>query len=77
MDERVDFFFACSVWRGEPQMMEPDKVADLKWFPLDGLPSGMVPHERYVVERLLTGLAPITTFGFEPASGVSRTVAGE
>lgn len=67
IDERVDFFFVCTVWQGEPQMMEPDKVADLRWFDLEALPSAVVPHERYVFERLHTGLAPIVTVGFDTA----------
>ncbi len=64
IDERVDFFFTCSTWRGEPQIMEPDKVADLRWFALDDLPAAVVPHERYVLARLRAGLAPIVTVGF-------------
>lgn len=62
--ERVDFFFECTIWQGEPQMMEPDKVADLRWFHLDDLPSVVTPHERCVFERLRTGLPPIITLGF-------------
>ncbi|NYE94369.1 8-oxo-dGTP pyrophosphatase MutT (NUDIX family) [Psychromicrobium silvestre] len=64
IDERVDFFFVCTAWRGEPQMMEPEKVADLRWFPLDDLPAALVPHERYVFERLESGLTSITAYGF-------------
>jgi 8-oxo-dGTP pyrophosphatase MutT (NUDIX family) len=65
IDERVDFFFSCSRWSGEPRLLEPEKAADLRWFPLDALPDPVVPHERYVLDALHTGsLAPITTFGF-------------
>jgi 8-oxo-dGTP diphosphatase len=67
IDERVDFFFTCTTWQGEPQMMERGKVADLAWFHLDDLPSALVPHERYVFERLRIGLAPIIAFGFATA----------
>lgn len=67
IDERVDFFFACTTWQGEPQMMERDKVADLAWFHLDDLPCALVPHERYVFERLRIGLAPIIALGFATA----------
>lgn len=62
--ERVDFFFVCTNWQGEPQPMEPDKTADLRWFDLDALPSALVPHERYIFERLRKGLPPIVSFGF-------------
>jgi len=43
--------------------MEPDKSAGLGWFNLDELPGALVPHERYVLENLGTGLPPIVTFG--------------
>lgn len=57
--QRVDFFFSTEHWSGEPRIMEPDKAAELQWFALDKLPAPLVPHERYVLERLATGLAPI------------------
>lgn len=65
IDERVDFFFACRRWSGEPRILEPPKSAGLRWFGLDALPDPVVPHERYVLEHLAAGtLAPVTTFGF-------------
>ncbi len=64
VDQRVDFFFSCESWAGDPRIVEPDKSAGLEWFELDGLPEILVPHERYVLERLRTGLAPIVSFGF-------------
>jgi 8-oxo-dGTP diphosphatase len=65
LDERVDFFFSCSRWSGEPRLLEPEKAADLRWFALDALPDPVVPHERYVLEAVRTGsLAAISTFGF-------------
>lgn len=59
---RVDFFFSCGSWTGEPKIMEPDKSAGLAWFELDDLPEPIVPHERYVLERLSSGLPPIVEF---------------
>jgi hypothetical protein len=43
--------------------MEPDKSAGLAWFDLDDLPGALVPHERYVLEKLRTGLQSMVTFG--------------
>lgn len=64
VDERVDFFFACDRWGGDPTLQE-DKAADLRWFPLAALPDPVVPHERIVLDRLRTGsLAPVTPVGF-------------
>ena len=65
VDERVDFFFACRRWAGEPRLMEEAKSAGLGWFPLAELPEPVVPHERYVLDALRAGtVAAITTFGF-------------
>lgn len=65
IDERVDFFFECWTWSGEPRLVEPDKTADMRWFALDDLPRPVVPHERVVLEHILAGGVPrIITFGF-------------
>jgi len=64
IDERIDFFFTCRSWTGEPRVVEPLKSADLRWFPLDDLPDPVVPHELFVLRGLGTGLESYTTFGF-------------
>ncbi len=65
IDERVDWFFAVRRWHGEPQLLEPDKAAGLRWFALDDLPDPVVPHELFVLEHLRAGdLAPVVTHGF-------------
>ena len=65
IDERVDFFFTARSWTGEPRISEPNKCADLQWFPLDALPSPVVPHELAVLTGLrVGGLTPYSTFGF-------------
>lgn len=65
IDERVDFFFGCHRWAGEPRLLEAAKAADLRWYALAALPEPTVPHERYVLEALRDGTLPaITTWGF-------------
>ncbi|HET6653345.1 MAG TPA: NUDIX domain-containing protein [Nocardioides sp.] len=65
IDERVDYFFACTAWTGEPRIVEPDKCADLRWFRLDSLPDPVVPHELAVLTGVRDGaLQPIVTHGF-------------
>jgi 8-oxo-dGTP pyrophosphatase MutT (NUDIX family) len=64
VDERVDFFYTCTRWSGTPRRVEEEKSAALGWFGLAALPEPVVPHERFVFERLVEGLPPITTFGF-------------
>jgi 8-oxo-dGTP diphosphatase len=63
IDERVDFFFTCRSWRGEPRIVEPEKCADLRWCPLDALPDPVVPHEALALASLGKG-EPYLTFGF-------------
>jgi|SRR3989339_385578 len=28
---RLDFYFVCETWQGEPVVMEPNKASELKW----------------------------------------------
>ena len=69
IDERVDFFFTCRSWSGEPRIVEPTKAAALEWFPLRALPDPVVPHELQVLRGLTDGIAPYTTFGFNSPGG--------
>jgi 8-oxo-dGTP diphosphatase len=65
IDERVDFFFTCEAWSGEPSVREPRKAVGLRWCALDALPDPVVPHERWVLDHLKDGPLPaVTTFGF-------------
>ncbi|MET0784095.1 MAG: NUDIX domain-containing protein [Leifsonia flava] len=64
IDERLDVFFACTQWTGDPALQE-DKASDLRWFALDALPEQVVPHELAVLEAVRDGtLEPVTVFGF-------------
>lgn len=72
IDERIDFFFTCRTWSGEPHVTEPDKSGGLRWVHLgnlDSLEEPVVPHERAVLEAIRSGTtAPYSTHGFdEPA----------
>lgn len=65
LEQRIDFFFECRRWEGVPAVREPEKVADMRWFPLGRLPGEMPPHERHVLEALRRGtLRPFEDFGF-------------
>ncbi|GAA2784784.1 NUDIX domain-containing protein [Saccharopolyspora taberi] len=55
INERVDFFFECRRWTGEPRLMEPEKAADLRWFSLGALPDPVVAHELRVLRGLRDG----------------------
>ncbi len=68
VDERVDYFFTATSWVGEPRIIEPDKCAELRWFPLRALPDPVVPHELAVLAALrdsgVDGVPPILVHGF-------------
>lgn len=65
VDERVDFFFECWQWSGEPRLLETAKAADLSWFSLAALPHPLVPHELFVLDGLReANLSAVVTFGF-------------
>lgn len=73
IDERIDFFFTARSWAGEPRIVEPEKCADLGWFPLAALPEPVVPHERYVLDALARGTTtPYTTYGFAREGGAGH-----
>ena len=63
IDERVDWFFTARSWTGTPRVVEPDKAAEIGWFPLSALPEPMVPHESHALAHLTSGEAYLT-FGF-------------
>ncbi|GIG41886.1 NUDIX domain-containing protein [Cellulomonas phragmiteti] len=58
VEQRVDVFFEVTAWSGEPTVREPDRSDAMGWFPLAGLPEGVVPHERLVLDLLVAG-APV------------------
>lgn len=46
IEQRVDWFFVCDEWVGEPRILEPRKCAELAWFDLEALPDSMPAYER-------------------------------
>jgi diadenosine tetraphosphate (Ap4A) HIT family hydrolase/ADP-ribose pyrophosphatase YjhB (NUDIX family) len=49
-------FFACifkpESWQGNPTIKAPEKYDDLKWFPLDKLPSNIVSAHLHAIEQI-------------------------
>lgn len=68
IEQRVDWFFTCRSWRGDPAILEPEKCAGLEWFGLDRLPERMPPHERIALDAVRRGAsATLLSFGFDDA----------
>ncbi|GGM39380.1 NUDIX domain-containing protein [Promicromonospora citrea] len=70
VEQRVDFMFEATRWSGTPAIQEPEKAADLAWFPFVALPTPLVPHEAAVLRavhdagRHGTPMPRLLTFGF-------------
>ncbi len=52
----IDLFFAVRSWAGEPKILEPDKCDDMQWFPLNSLPSNIVPSVRSAIQNHRSGI---------------------
>jgi hypothetical protein len=55
-EERVNFFFVGTEWRGHPRIMEPLKCDDLRWFPVHRLPWNLIPYVRQAIRCLRRGV---------------------
>jgi 8-oxo-dGTP diphosphatase len=54
-DERVDWFVAARLWRGEPENREPHRCDELRWAPLDAPPPETIPYVRRALENFRAG----------------------
>ncbi len=61
--ERIDLFFKCRQWHGQPRILEPDKCDDLKWCRIRKLPRNTVSYIRQAV-RSLTKNMPYSERGW-------------
>lgn len=52
-----DLYFRVEAFSGEPRIAEPDKCAELQWFPVSALPEGMISLRRDALQSLLAGIA--------------------
>ncbi|AUS08278.1 NUDIX hydrolase [Laceyella sacchari] len=54
-DERVDFFAVVKNWEGEIQNLEPHKCDDLRFFPLNELPTNIIPYILRAIDNYKEG----------------------
>ena len=53
--ERMDFFFTCRVWDGEPVNTEPEKCSELVWAPMKQLPDDVIDYYNVMFEHVSAG----------------------
>lgn len=61
---RMDIFFVCEKWTGEPGNLESHKCDGLEWFDADNLPDAIIPYIRHVVVMMRKGIL-YSEYGFE------------
>jgi len=54
--EFIQFYTICKKWEGELVNNEPNKCSELKFFPIDDLPSNIVPYIKDGIEKTLRGI---------------------
>ncbi|MGW7004184.1 NUDIX hydrolase [Streptomyces sp. NPDC054933] len=60
----MEMFFRPQRWSGEPQLREPGKCTEWRFFGLDALPDDLVPYTRAALEGIAAG-RPYTELGWE------------
>ncbi len=56
-DERMTIYFTTDRYEGTLCNAEPHKCDDLRWFAHSELPSNIIPHVRYALEKIERGIA--------------------
>jgi mutator protein MutT len=51
----VCFFFRAARWHGAPEIKEPEKCDDLRWFKLDSLPANTIDYIRFALNEISRG----------------------
>lgn len=52
---RMGLFFRARVWSGEPELREPDKCTQWKFWNPAALPDALVPYTRVAIEKIQSG----------------------
>ncbi|MCX4970882.1 NUDIX domain-containing protein [Streptomyces sp. NBC_00654] len=52
---RIQLFFRPWIWSGVPQVLEPDRCVEWRWFDPKDLPDNTVPYTRQAIGAILDG----------------------
>ncbi len=54
-NERIDFYFEVSKYKGEPSIIEPHKCDDMRWFNINELPDNIVDKVSVALGHIKSG----------------------
>lgn len=60
---RMELFFVCEKWTGEPKILEPNKCDGLDWIDPSALPDTVLPYICHVAEMIEKGVM-YSEYGF-------------
>ena len=52
---RIGLVFRARSWSGTPEIMEPDRCVEWRWWPVNNLPADTVPYTRVAIEGIASG----------------------
>ena len=55
-NDRADFYFTASKWKGAPKIKEPDKCEAIKWFSLNDFPQNTIDYTTMVINCCKSGV---------------------
>ena len=55
-EKYVIAYFRVDKYYGSPFIKEPEKIADLKWFPYNQLPEPMIPGDKEILQAMDIGV---------------------
>ena len=50
-DERIDYFAVVEQWAGKLQNLETNKCGGLHWYPINDLPSNIIPYVKFAINK--------------------------
>lgn len=53
---RLKICFLAKSYCGTPEIGEPDKCGELSWFPINALPSDIIPYVKIVIQHWKNGI---------------------
>ena len=55
-DDYLNVFFASNTYEGTPEIKEPNKCSDLRWFNINKLPENTMPRIKNVLKNMNMGI---------------------